>query len=305
MTYPQVLRPGGALLAALALAAALGGCSSDRDAGLGPEAAALVPAAAAAPVAADQAAPRAAGRAPAEWLPQPGAGFFMAAYEDSAPQPGDYDLNDLVVAYQYRLGLDADGRIDRIEGQAFIVARGSDAGHDWTLDLRLPPGAAATAECSTVTPAGQPLPCAITAGYGRLRWTAFRDTRAAFPAPGADAGAPVNTSGADAFVRGPKASFTVRFDPAVSLHTVGAGEPWLKLLASGRELRVNDRSDGGLPLALMVPEGWAPPLERMDLALAYPLLPRFAATEGLDARDWWREPLAGRTRAQSSADWSW
>lgn len=305
MKYPQVLRPGGALAAVLAALAALGGCSSDRERGHGVESAGLVAAAVAAEPSAAAQAPaqpqQPAGArsdgAPASWLPQPGEGFFMAAYEDSAPQPGDYDLNDLVVAYQYRLGLDASGLVDRVEGQAFIVARGSDASHDWTLDLRLPPGAAAIAQCSTVTPAGKPLPCAITADYGRVRWTAFRDTRAAYPAADAAAG------GAPA--RGPKASFTVRFNPPVSLHTVGAGEPWLKLLASGRELRLDDRSSGDLPLALLVPASWQPPVEHMDTALAYPLLARFVATKGLDARDWWHQPLAGRTRPQSSADWSW
>ena len=38
--------------------------------------------------------------------------FFIVGYEDLYPFRGDYDFNDLTVAYQVRYGLNGDGAVD-------------------------------------------------------------------------------------------------------------------------------------------------------------------------------------------------
>ena len=60
------------------------------------------------------------------WLPRPALGSYsIVAYEDLYPSKGDYDFNDAVVAYRYQLGLNSNGQVERIDGVAYLVARGS------------------------------------------------------------------------------------------------------------------------------------------------------------------------------------
>lgn len=240
------------------------------------------------------------------WLQQPGAdSYYTVAYEDNAPNPGDYDFNDLVVGYRYQMGINAQGLVERIDGTAYLVARGSIYRHAWTLDLPLPAGATGTASCNTVTPAGKALSCSISAANGLLRWAAFPDTLAAFPAPGANPGQPVNTTAGVAFTRGPKATFSVSFATPVSLGALAEGHPWLKVSTTGRTVQLGDRSASGQPLALLVPSAWKLPLERVDMGLAYPSLSRFISAGGTSATDWYLQPLAARVLTVAPADWAW
>jgi len=87
------------------------------------------------------------------WVQQPASGtYIVVAYEDLAPQRGDYDFNDVVVAYRYQLGINASGAVERIEGSAYLIARGSTYRHDWVFDLPIA-GAASQVNCATPSPA--------------------------------------------------------------------------------------------------------------------------------------------------------
>jgi hypothetical protein len=240
------------------------------------------------------------------WISVPsGNGQYVVAYEDLKPQRGDYDFNDLVVGYRYQIGVNAQGKVERIEGTAHLIARGSTYRHDWTLDLPLPAAAQGAASCSAVTAAGAALPCAITAAGGVLRWAAFQDTVAAFPTPSADPGTPLNTPTGRAFVRGPKASFVVSFATPIDLPAAGAGDPWLLVRTTGQTVRLADRSGDGYPFAMLMPSGWMVPVERTDMGLAYPRLAQFVQGGGAQATDWYLQPAASLVRPWTEADWSW
>jgi len=240
------------------------------------------------------------------WVQQPAAGSFeIAAYEDLFPGRGDFDFNDLVVAYRYQLGLDAEGLVTRIEGVAYLIARGSTYRHDWTLDLPLPAGVQGAANCSTVDAAGTPLACSISAGDGRVRWAAFNDTVAAFPAPEAAAASPVNTIAGSGFTRGPKASFSVTLATPIAAPDPGAAEPWLFVRTTGQTVRVGDRSADGYPSALKLPSDWKFPAERQDMGLAYPRLATFVSSSGSQSADWVLHPVDALVRDWGVSDSAW
>lgn len=238
------------------------------------------------------------------WVQQPAAGRYdIVAYEDLYPERGDFDFNDLVVAYRYQLGLNADGQVARIDGEAYLIARGSTYRHDWTLDLPLPAGVQGTATCTTVDAANAPLDCSIAAGDGRVRWTAFRDTVAAFPAPGSAAANPVNTPAGSGFNRGPKASFSVTL--AVPVPVPAPADPWLSVRNTGRTVHLSDRGADGYPFALKLPSEWKFPAERQDLGRAYPDLVSFVGSSGSQATDWFLRPVDALVRTWTVTDWAW
>jgi hypothetical protein len=240
------------------------------------------------------------------WISVPaGNGHYVVAYEDLKPQRGDYDFNDLVVGYRYQIGLNAQGQVERIEGTAHLIARGSTYRHDWTLDLPLPAGAQGLARCSTVGATGNALPCTIAAGNGLLRWAAFQDTLAALPAPGAQTGSPTNTPDGVAFVRGSKATFSIGFATPVGLPPGGAGDPWLLVSSTGQSVHLADRGSDGYPFAMMMPSAWKVPVERIDMGLAYPRLALFVQSGGSQAGDWYASPATSLVRPWTQADWSW
>lgn len=51
-------------------------------------------------------------------------GLYLAAYEDRFPNRGDYDFNDLVVAYKVTLNLNSAGDVETIKASGYLIARG-------------------------------------------------------------------------------------------------------------------------------------------------------------------------------------
>ncbi len=138
-----------------------------------------------------------------------------------------------------------------------------------------------------------------------MRWAAFIDTVAAFPAPGDVAASPVNTIAGSGFVRGPKASFSVTLATPIPAPEPGAADPWLSVRTTGQTVRVGDRSADGYPFALKLPSDWKFPVERQDMGLAYPSLATFVSSSGRQSADWMLQPVGALVRNWSVADWAW
>ncbi|MBF0239172.1 MAG: LruC domain-containing protein [SAR324 cluster bacterium] len=77
----------------------------------------------------------------ANWYYYPSSStYYMAAYEDLFPAKGDYDFNDLVVAYQVTVMSNASSEVVGIEGIEYLLARGAAYNHDWHLKINVPGG---------------------------------------------------------------------------------------------------------------------------------------------------------------------
>jgi len=234
------------------------------------------------------------------WVAQPATGAFQVlAYEDLMPSRGDYDFNDAVIGFRYSLGLNAAGLVERVQGEAVLVARGSNYTHHWTLELALPVEAAAGARsCTTTDSADAPAACELAVEGGLLRWTAFRDSRNILPVT--DASRPQrNTFAGQVPLKGPRATFSITFETPVPLASVGVPDPALYVVDTGQTVRNASRDPAGYPFVLAVPSGWRVPIESMDVGNAYPTLMTFLSTGGSSATDWYLAPAGGKV-----VDWT-
>jgi len=67
--------------------------------------------------------------------------FGTVAYEDLWPFQGDYDLNDMVVDYNYRIATNADNKAVKIRARFRVRALGAGMDSGFGIELRLPPSA--------------------------------------------------------------------------------------------------------------------------------------------------------------------
>lgn len=241
------------------------------------------------------------------WVQSPGASSYnIVAYEDLYPSRGDYDFNDAVVAYRYELGINASGMIERVDGVAYLVARGSNYTHNWSLDIPLPAVAAsASPQCSTQLADTTTAACAITVGQGKLSWTAFADTRTLLPPASASSAPQRNTLSGVANVRGPKATFSFVFDTPIALSDWGTDDPWLYVVDTSQSIHYATKDANGFPFALNLPSAWQIPQEGVDMGLVYPFFANFVQSSGTQSTDWYLKPDTSRSIAWGVSDWSW
>lgn len=244
---------------------------------------------------------------PLSWIFMPGASsYYIVAYEDLFPSKGDYDFNDAIVAYRYQLGINASGLVDRIDGTAYLVARGSNYTHNWVLDVALPAGTVATtATCATQDAAKAATECAITVADGKLHWKAFTDTRSILPVT--DAARPQRNTFADvAPLQGPKSTFSISLANPIPLSGLGVDDPWLHVVDTNQDIHLNSARDAnGFPFALKMPSQWRVPVEGQDMGLAYPEFINFVSSSGGNATNWYLTPATGKTVNWNVLDWAW
>ena len=243
------------------------------------------------------------------WVLMPGANTFkMVGYEDLYPNEGDYDFNDAVVGYRWGLRVNANGLVDQISGEAYLIARGSNYTHHWHLSIPAPGLVAASVRCNTVMGDGGAVPpgrdCAITAGGSGIVWRAFDGTRTVLPPT--DASSPQQNTRASGVVPGPRATFTVTLATPVPLASFGVDDPWLYVIDTAQEIHLSTRSAGSArPFAMLVPSSFQIPIESTDLTVAYPQFATFVTSGGAQATGWYANPAAGRVVDWPVGNWAW
>ena len=142
---------------------------------------------------------------------------------------GDYDFNDLTVAYQVRYGLNGDGAVVTLRGTAYLITRGAGYSHDWKLRIPLPGDATAVLTCTTFLDPGDEYSlqdCSPAGGgftTGSLDIQVFSATADIFPDPGGAAF--TNTLRDQSYVRGPKSVFRVDLDAPLRHYVPGFRQP--------------------------------------------------------------------------------
>lgn len=250
------------------------------------------------------------------WISATGPSYKIVAYEDLYPQTGDYDFNDAVVAYRYQLGINGSGLVERIDGVAYLIARGSSYSHDWRLQIPLPAGATlASASCSTLDGSGseiQQVPsgstsspaCALELTGNTLNWRAFTDTLYMLPA-NADGVRQRNTWLDRSPIKGPKASFSLTLATPIATSQIGPDSPLLDVKGTGASVGLSSRDPRGFPAAMVMPSDWKIPAEGVDLGLAYPGFASFVTTGGSKSASWYLSPVASKVVAWNVLDWAW
>jgi len=249
--------------------------------------------------------------------------YYLVAYEDKFPMRGDYDFNDLTVAYQTTLNLNANNEIVSIAGVAYLVTRGAEYNHDWYLSIPIPQDSTGSLEYTLTPPANSnSLPKTGSSLFtGELNVKAFSETKFIFYDPGYFM---VNTLLEQALVLGPKYDFIARFDKPIPQDQVGDApfDPYLYVYNTGYEIHLPDftpkeqsqnvidglhsfRDSNGFPFAMLIPDTWEPPLEQTELLTAYPDFGAFVTSSGNQKKNWYSNSVQGKVKKLSDINWRW
>jgi LruC domain-containing protein len=234
--------------------------------------------------------------------------FYVVGYEDLYPAKGDYDFNDLTVAYKVAHGLNADGDLVAIEGTAHLITRGSAYSHDWHLSIDLPAAAAGSLSCAIFTDETNPQLSQACAGIGAnhaggvLDLIVFSDTLNLFPDPAGSLF--VNTQRLYSepwnlmYFFGPRADFRLDMDAPISAELVQQApyDPYLYVRDTNRVVKLMEvdpayQDSNGFPFGMLLTSDWKPPLEFTDTATAYPSFNDFVSSEGTSSLQWYNTPL--------------
>jgi len=262
-------------------------------------------------------------RASSIWYPSK-TGWGTLAYEDVWPSTGDYDMNDLVILYNYRQILRADGTVKEVEIQYKLSAMGARQNNGFAVELT---GiASATPHTATLSVNG-----AAKAGFAatatvlgktnnNLVFRIFTDAYAEFGlVPTADVR--VNTIKGGVTKTPLTYKMNVVFTTPRAKSTFTYAQPYNPFLFKGNSVAeevhlpgyaptssadtstfgtLNDNtnlvakryyvSKLGHPWALNIPSAWKWPAEGIDVLRAYPDLKAWAESGGVQKPAWYTNP---------------
>lgn len=270
-----------------------------------------------------------------EWVSYPSAnGYYLVGYEDLFPKLGDYDFNDLTVAYRIEVGLDLNSKVSQLRGEAILVTRGALYSHDWHLRIGIGNGSG-----EVTTKLYQP----TADGYGELIETlistfkndshidirGFADTLALFPPP---EGCDFTNTECETFLQGPKFIFNVVMDRPIDITSMGDApfDPYLFVRNTSKEIHLiglplaasrtqngfdasNNQSSGnttfvdenGFPFAMMLTSEWQPPKESRSMEVSYPDFPNYVESRGVEKKDWYLRPDSTKVHPRDKFVWQW
>ena len=249
--------------------------------------------------------------------------LYVVGYEDLYPAKGDYDFNDLTVAYRVAFGLNVQGDIVAIEGRAYLLTRGSSYSHDWHLAIDLNGAGSGALTCTLYPDYNSPLantPCPGTVAShegGGLDISLFTDTKQLFPDPAGSEfvntqrlySAPWNLR----YFHGPRAEFRLDLDAPLIGSAMPAApyDPYMYVRDTARIVKLMEvdpsfQDSNGFPFGMLLTSAWKPPLEFTDTGVAYPSFNDFVDSEGASSQNWYNTPLIDFIVDIPDSDvWSW
>jgi len=275
-----------------------------------------------------------------EWLGYPSStGYYLVGYEDLFPDLGDYDFNDLTVAYRVEVGLDLNSQVTQIRGEAILITRGAAYSHDWHLRLGINSGNGKITE-SWYQPEeyefgvrGRQVGETTTRNFNnasQIDLRAFADTKAIFPAP--EGCKFTNTPVCDTYVQGPKYIFNITFNSPIDMDSLSAApfDPYLYVLNTDQEIHLINQTlatqrtamgyeksqneakgttsfvdENGFPFAMMLASPWMPPIEGYSMEVSYPDFTPYVETRGASKKDWYIRPDGTKVHPSERFTWQW
>ncbi|MDG9666307.1 LruC domain-containing protein [Hahella sp. CR1] len=233
--------------------------------------------------------------------------YYIVAFEDCYPERGDYDFNDLVVAYRVNAGFNKYGKAVQIFGEGFLIAKGAEYDLDWGLSFNLGAisGAATTQVLSPETGVAIEEESLATTVSGQTDLPLFTAIKSLWsPIAGAQF---INTEPAQPIIQGPGFTFTIALDTPMEAFSPDAFRPYLyvrpnfQTVYAGMDF-VNDQ---GYPFGLILPDTWSPPTERTDMGLAYTDLIDYIESDGAAALNWHANKNPAQVMTIPRSSWQW
>lgn len=248
----------------------------------------------------------------------PAAGLSSVAFEDNYPNVGDADYNDAVVRLVVEEVLDAQGDVVDLAGTFHLVARGASLDHAFGINIPgMPPEASGTVSIERFDATGVSTSVEVTSLASRLQPAldgtvhlriddVFPSTQAALPA--------MNTLDLDPASPPASARVVVAFDAPIERAPLGLApfDPFLLVQRSDGPYDVHLPGKlpffgrpAGLPLedgvpsfvdasfhpfAMLVPDDWRFPLEKVDVHQAYPIFSQWRSSLGQLGASWYLSP---------------
>jgi LruC domain-containing protein len=258
-------------------------------------------------------------RATSSWYPSKST-WNTLAYEDMWPSHGDYDMNDLVVQYRYRLIRNAAGTVKELELYYQLAAAGAGNHSGFGLELTGIPKSTPLdyARLSINGAAAQAITPATT---NNLVFRVFNDALSEL-----GGGTQINTVPGGTRAALKTYQLNIAFTTPLPTSAFSYGPPYNPFLfgtnAQGTEVHLPGRQPTsaasvalfgtqddntsvaaqryyvdkqGHPWALDLPSGWKWPTEYTDIATAYPYFKPWAESGGVSNTDWYTKPLGGKT----------
>ncbi|MFB1036284.1 MAG: LruC domain-containing protein [Sinobacterium sp.] len=251
--------------------------------------------------------------------------YYLVGYEDQYPLLGDYDFNDLVVAYRVNFGLNESLQVITINAQGYLIARGGDYDQSWHLRIALPAGSQANGTYQLYIPPG------VTTGSELIEYIdtssaidipLYNNTASLFYDP---ASSFTNTVRDSEHILGHKFSFEITLSSPVALELMEQApfDPYLYVHNTNLEIHLEGKSpvmpvsdnidkgltsfadENGYPFALVFPENWRFPYEYVDIGEAYPKLLEYIQSNQESDTDWYNYGVESDTSKQEKEDWEW
>ncbi|NQZ23609.1 MAG: LruC domain-containing protein [Colwellia sp.] len=251
--------------------------------------------------------------------------YYLVGYEDQYPQLGDYDFNDLVVAYRVNFGLNDEFKVVTVSAEGYLIARGGSYDHSWHLRIPLPEGSQADGTFQLYIPpgssSGSELIQYIDTSSG-LDVTLFNNTTSLFFDPASPF---TNTIWDAEHILGHKFSFEISLSNPVTLAAMDEApfDPYLFVHNTNLEIHLEGKSavlaesdnisrgltsfsdENGYPFALVFPEEWKFPNEYVDIGAAYPELLEYIQSNRQSKVDWYQNGVASGITRHKKSDWEW
>nr|WKN34476.1 LruC domain-containing protein [Tunicatimonas sp. TK19036] len=236
--------------------------------------------------------------------------FGSVGFEDNWPQKGDYDMNDVVVEYNYQFVTNASNRAIEMIAQYKLVATGASYSNGFGVEL---PVAASQINTATITGATSQFSVdGKEAGQDNAVFIIFDDAHAAIGASG-----PVNTVSNKAKITPVNFELRVTFTEPIALTDLGYApfNPFIFVDGDrGREVHLPDyaptqkaeaswfgnihdtsdpaqfryyKSSRNLPWAINVPVSFEYPEEYAAINIAHKKFTHWAEQGGKDFKDWY------------------
>ncbi len=236
------------------------------------------------------------------------------AFEDFWPSKGDYDFNDVVINYN-STETKVDGQISKVILKLQPVARGASYKNGLQISINTPITNIASA---TMGPASNAVPLTPIADGNQTMFVIIDDIADALPAPNGFQFA--NTEPNSPKVTGAMFIVTINLKNPVDESLFGSA-PYntfiSRKLGNGEVIEVHfpgyrptkyaskrqfgtgqddtDKStdkyyqtEGNLPWAMIIPQIWEHPKEKVDLSHDYPEILNWASSRGKSKKDWYK-----------------
>jgi LruC domain-containing protein len=233
--------------------------------------------------------------------------FGTLAFEDRWPKQGDYDLNDLVVDYQFHNVHDPQNKLLEINGAIVVRAIGAAYHNGFAIEMPFFAGQIASLDGDDTV--------YLENGTTHAVITVFDDAFDILPQP---AEGFVNTQPQYAYVQPDTVHFTIVLDQSVSLASLDYSAPYNPFIVINRnpnlEVHLPDfppteladqslfgtqddstnpalgryyKTTNNYPWALHIPDSWMYPTERNEVIQGYLYYDEWAESAGSNHEDWY------------------